>query len=211
MTALLEPIERCAGQVRTRVSAPTPTDHDLLHQIAAGDATALSILYDRFAPRVLGLLSGFFRSRADAEDTLQEAFWTIWRTAGTYNPALCSPAGWIMMVARSRALDRVRKLGRDRLIGGDSVDDLLPRLDHTPEALPVHEPGYDTHSALDLLPDEQRQAVVLAFYRGLSREEIARVQGVPVGTVKTRIRSGVRRLRDILEDQQAHLADGGVA
>lgn len=188
-----------------------PTDHDLLQQTAAGDPAAFSMLYDRFAPRMLGLLSGFFRSKTDAEDVLQEAFWSIWKTAGSYNPALCSPVGWIMMVTRSRALDRVRKLGRDRAGAPESVDDLAANISSGPESFTETEPSYDTRAALDLLPEEQRQSIVLAFYRGLSREEIARVQGVPVGTVKTRIRSGVRRLREILEEQSTHLFQGGVA
>lgn len=166
-------------------------DERLLALVGAGDRTAFSVLYDRFAPRMFGLLVKLLRNRDHAEDVLQVVSLDIWRRADRYDPALGTAATWLLMVTRARAIDALRGSARHVPTWADQTD-----VESTPETQRADaSPGSPQLSAaLDLLPVEQRTAVELAFYRGLTREEIAESLRVPVGTVKTRIRSAVRRL-----------------
>jgi RNA polymerase sigma-70 factor (ECF subfamily) len=166
-----------------------PSDEQLLADIAQGDRPAFEALYDRLSPRVFGLLVQLLRSESEAEDALQEAFWYVWRSAGVFDRSLGSAVGWVMMVARSRGMDRLRQRRRHGASGLDGVDVAAG-------ATPL--PGFErpANPVLAGLPEDQRVAIELAFYRGLTREQIARLQGVPVGTVKTRIRSGLGRMRE---------------
>jgi RNA polymerase sigma-70 factor (ECF subfamily) len=175
------------------------SDHDLLRDIAAGDQAALAEFYDRHAPRTLGLLLRWLGQRSDADDVLQEVFWQVWRRAARYDPLRASPVGWLVLLARSRSLDHLRQ----RRTKGLPELSLEPAsLDDPPEQLDLGESNERLRQALTLLPDEQRRAVVLAFYDGLTYEQVARREAVPVGTAKTRIRLGIRRLRLELRDAE---------
>lgn len=174
-------------------------DHDknLMGRIAARDADALGELYDRHASRTLGVIIRVLGHRAEAEDVLQQVFWYVWEHATRYDCRLASPAVWLVVVARSRALDHLRR---------------VRRLPATPEvAAPGEMPstsaaaseGDDdtTGRALAQLPPEQREVIALAFFRGLTHPQIATNLDVPLGTVKTRIRLGMSKLRQIIEQQ----------
>ncbi len=171
-------------------------DEDLLVRVGTGDRAAFMCLYDRFAPRVYGLLVKLMGERADAEDALQVVVLDIWRRAGGYNPELSSAASWILMVARARGIDAIRKRART-----ESADtSLVHNMEHMDTA-PQHGLTGAMSGLLTVLTEEQRSVVELAFYRGLTREQIAGSLGVPVGTVKTRIRAAVKRLGEVLSEK----------
>jgi RNA polymerase sigma-70 factor, ECF subfamily len=180
-----------------------PTDEALLVQAAAGDAQAFMVLYDRFAPRIFGLLIRIMRNRADAEDALQVVSLEIWRRAPMYNPALGSAASWILMIARARAIDALRASGRalQEIDAGSMATDA-----HTSSDPPSSARSRQLTAAMQALPVEQRAAIEFAFYRGLTRDQAATALGVPVGTVKTRIRSGVRALAESLSRAESRRA-----
>lgn len=171
---------------------PVP-DADLLTRIADRDTEAFAAFYDRYAPRAFGLALQLLRNRPDAEDVLQETFLQVWRSAGRYDPGRASAEAWLLMLARSRAVDRLR---RRRAVGGsDDLPDVPTGPD--PAELPeLRDEGCRLATALGHLPPEQREPIALAFYRGMTHDQIARHLAVPLGTVKTRIRLGLTRLRD---------------
>jgi RNA polymerase sigma-70 factor (ECF subfamily) len=175
------------------------SDHQLVRDMVKGDDTALAAFYDRHAARVLGMLIRMTGRRDEAEDVLQEVFWQVWRCANQYNPARSTPSVWIILIARSRALDEIRR--RKAATALHEEDE--PAI-HTDPSLDVqrHELARRVQTELDRLPEEQRQAVCLAFYDGLTHEEIAQSQKVPLGTAKTRIRLGMERLRNLLHTQR---------
>jgi RNA polymerase sigma-70 factor (ECF subfamily) len=173
------------------------SDLHLLSRIASGDAGAFAAFYDRHAPVVLGLLVKMLGRRADAEDVLQETFWQVWRQAARYDPARSSPQGWLVLLARSRALDSLRR----RRPAGEAPD----AADRAADADPAHgleqgEQARLVETALARLPEEQRRAIRLAFFGGLTHEQVAEQLAVPLGTAKTRIRLGMQRLRGLLAD-----------
>lgn len=162
----------------------------LLQRLATGDKSALSEMYDRYAGLVNGLALRIVRDVAEAEDVVQEVFLQIWRQADRYDPARGKPEAWLCTITRSRALDRLRRRTSRR----EEVEEAAPPSSSTPrtdEALIVRQ-------ALGQLSDEQRYALELAYYQGLTQTEIAETLGEPLGTVKTRIRTAMIRLRTTL-------------
>jgi RNA polymerase sigma-70 factor, ECF subfamily len=190
----------------TRPAAPaasTPEgDRDLVRRMAAGDEAALGDLYDRFTPLLHSVVLRIVGDADDAEEVVEETFWQAWRQAGRYEESRGGISTWLVMMGRSRALDRVRSRRRFR---EESYDEI-------PETSAVAEQdGPDPlRSALDAdvrrlvaaavakLPPEQRQTVELAYFRGMSQTEIAEMTGQPLGTVKTRARLALNKLRDAL-------------
>lgn len=185
------------------MSGALGTDQDLVRRTAAGDADAFADLFDRHSPRVLGLLIRFLGSRGEAEEVLQEVFLEVWRGAGRYDPSRGSVGGWLLLLARSRALDRIRsrrsRVQRERAVhedgeaagrGGEPAVGT--------RRLEAEERFHEVFSALGELPDEQRRAVELAFFEGLSHSQIARRLEAPLGTVKSRILLGMKKLRRTL-------------
>ncbi len=173
------------------------TDRDgevWLRAIAAGDASAFERLYDQFSPKMLGLIRTLLKDPNDAEDALQDAFWYVWKAAGSYDPALGAPGSWLCMIARSRALDRLRQ--KRRTAQGLADVDVADRSPSAPLVGVDLSPDSPVWSSL---APEQAAAIQMAYVCGLTREEIARVQGVAVGTVKSRVRSGLMQLREVLE------------
>lgn len=169
-------------------------DVSLISRIAAGDRAAFGEFYDRYAPSIFGLLIRMLHDRAEAEDTLQEVFLQVWRTAVRFDPSRAGPKVWLFLIARSRGTDRLRR--RPPVAG--SVDD-EPTVAAGPEThLERKEAAGVVRAALAELSDAQRSAICQAFYGGQSYEAVAQKEGVPVGTIKTRIRLGMRRLRDML-------------
>lgn len=183
-------------------SPVTRSDELLLSRVAAGDRAAFTDFYDRHAARVLGLLVRMIGDRASAEDVLQETFWRAWSRASQYDPTRASAAVWISLIARSRAIDLLRRRPRAATLG-ESFDAATP--DDTLQ-VDAREQRSGARRALDQLPHEQRQAILLAFFGGLTHEQIAAKEQQPLGTVKTRIRLGMKRLRDILQPAQTGMA-----
>jgi RNA polymerase sigma-70 factor (ECF subfamily) len=181
--------------------APTPSDTDLLHAIARGDESSLAALYDRYSAILLGLVLRILHDRPEAEDVLQEVFLQVWRRAPDFDEARGRGFTWLVTLARSRAIDRLRSIdartraataaGREvREEAFDATDDVL----HSEQRTVVQ-------AALARLPEEQRRALCLAYYDGLTQSEIAARLNQPLGTIKTRMRSGLIKLRELLREQ----------
>jgi RNA polymerase sigma-70 factor (ECF subfamily) len=171
------------------------SDEDLLRQVAAGGKEAYVALYDRYAPRVFGLLLKLLPTRTEAEDVLQEVMWELWRKADRYDPAIAPAQTWILLTARSRAIDAGRRLRRAADLALAAAELARSMQDGVPPAPDRLDAGR-LDDALALLPVEQSTAIRLAYVHGLTRHEIAEATGVPIGTVKTRIGLGIRKLAD---------------
>jgi RNA polymerase sigma-70 factor (ECF subfamily) len=174
----------------------------LVRSIAAGDQQALQALYARASRIVFTLVIRIAGRRDTAEEVTLDVFHDVWRNAATYDPAGGSVLGWILNQARSRAIDRVRYETRKKRVGGDAAIDPKPeamaRGPH--EALEASEAGKLLQRALQALPQPERQAIEASFFSELTHREAAARLHEPLGTVKTRIRSGLGRLRQALAE-----------
>lgn len=168
--------------------------------MARGDASAVADLYDRHARAIYSLALRMLADGAEAEDVVQDVFTQAWRQAGLYDPARAPVIGWLLVIARARTLDRLRAR-RSRIgLTGEGPDpaelaDVAPGQDV--QAI-GREQGSRVRAALAALTAAQREAIELAYYKGLSQSDIAARLEQPLGTIKTRIRSGLLRLREIL-------------
>lgn len=171
-------------------------DRELLEQVAAGQEDAVAALYDRHSRLLFGLVLRIVRDRAEAEEILQEVFYSVWSKAHSYNPALGVPAAWLVRLARNRAIDRVRTNHvRERTHEAAAT----PMAPDSPEQAAVRgQQQAGVVGALGRLPDEQRVLIEQAYYWGWTQSELATRFGLPLGTVKTRIRSGMIALREHL-------------
>ena len=187
------------------------SDSQLMSAIVNGDEVAFRTFFERHSLGVMKTLFRILREPADAEDVMQETFLQLWSRSSQYDAAKASPAGYLTLIARSRALDLVRK--RKPGQGADSVE---PSFEFDPSlGLIQDESRVKMRAAMSSLPAEQRQVIRLAFMAGLTHEQIAFQLNVPLGTVKTRIRLGLRRLKTMLPDGSgggdAPDAGGGLA
>jgi RNA polymerase sigma-70 factor (ECF subfamily) len=171
----------------------------LLISVAGGDQEAFSRLYDRMQPRVLGLALRILRDMGHAEEVTQEVFLEVWQCARSYDGTKGSATGWILRKTHSRAVDRVRSAQARRMrearIG---LRDLFEPSDDISETISLRIESKRVERALGALPESQRQAVALAHLGGYSHSEVSEILHIPVGTVKTRIRAGIGRLREEL-------------
>ena len=174
------------------------SDSDLLHAVARGDEAALAACYDRYRLILFGLIIRILHDRQEAEDVLQEVFLQVWRRAGDFDEARGRAFTWLVTIARSRALDRLRSAGSRARLGEQAAQ--MPRDEVRDAELDAVESEARTtvRSALAELPEEQRKALFLAYFEGLTQTEIAARLGDPLGTVKTRMRSGMMKLRELL-------------
>jgi RNA polymerase sigma-70 factor (ECF subfamily) len=163
---------------------------EILRRLTGGDGTALGEFYDLYAGLVNGLALRILRNPAEAEDVVQEVFVQVWRQAERYDRSRGSAEAWLCTIARTRALDRLRR----RVARREEPGEALP----TPATPPRTEEALAVRKALDSLSADQRRALELAYYEGLTQTEIAERLGEPLGTIKTRIRSAMIRLRDVL-------------
>jgi RNA polymerase sigma-70 factor, ECF subfamily len=186
-------------------AASSQADRDLLVRAADGDQQAIAALYDRYGGVLYAVAYRVARQRADAEDAVVEAFTQAWRDASRFEASRGSVAGWLTMIARSRALDIVRaRTRRDRIT--TSASSREPDGQLAMGSLPADPAdSYDTserkrqvQAALETLSPPQRQAIELAFFEGLSQSEIAQRLEEPLGTIKTRVRLGMQKLRESL-------------
>lgn len=179
------------------------SDDLLLAAIASGSSQALGELYDAHARVVFGLAKRILGKPEDAEEVVQDVFAQVWRDAKKYEGSRASVAGWLVMMTRTRAIDRLRaRKARPDL---DQANDPVPILQAslakslTPEALAVSgAEAARVGAALATLPGEQRRFIDLAYFEGLSQSEIAEHTGTPLGTVKTRMRTALQTLRAAL-------------
>ena len=182
-------------------------DRAILLRMRSGDQRALSELYERWFPVVNALVSRMVKSASDEEDVVEETFWQAWRQADRFAAERGSVQTWLLTIARSRSLDRLRSLKRRRedsiddisSSSGASVESALPPSSSDPLlAAELEERSVLVRAALSDLPGEQREALELGYFGGLSQSEIAERTGQPLGTVKTRMRLALHKLRDRL-------------
>jgi RNA polymerase sigma-70 factor, ECF subfamily len=171
-------------------------DIALIDRIVARDESAVGDLYDRHSRLLFGLILRILRDRSEAEEVLQEVFVLVWTRAETYNVALGSPAAWLVRIARNRAIDRLRA-NAVRLRAVEAAPE--PAAEASPESTAtLSEQQRAVARALDALPPEQRLLIEQAYFLGLTQSELAEKFKLPLGTVKTRIRTGMQALRQQL-------------
>jgi RNA polymerase sigma-70 factor (ECF subfamily) len=182
------------------MKSPAHDDQELMRHIAGGDQRALAQLYDRYGRLVYSLALGMVRDEATAEEIAQDAFTRVWARAGTYLPEQGRPLTWLMRIARNRAIDELRS--RASRPQGHSVpwlEDGLPGQSADPaEEVELDQRRRRVASAIAALPAEQRRILALAFFQAYTHREIAGILKEPLGTVKTRLRSAMKRLRALL-------------
>ena len=177
------------------------SDVELLHAVARGDEAALARLYDGYRVILFGLLVRILNSREEAEDILQDVFIQVWRRAKDFDETRGRPFTWLVTLARSRAIDRLRQLGaRQRLATGAAQEQTETVSDALSDTIRVAQ-RETVRQALAELPEEQRNTLVLAYFEGLTQSEIAAKLSAPLGTIKTRMRSGMIKLRALLGKQ----------
>jgi RNA polymerase sigma-70 factor, ECF subfamily len=174
-------------------------DDGLLAAVARGDQTAFAELYDRFIGHVYGVVRRVVRDPAQSEEVAQEIHVEVWRTATRFDPSRGSARTWILTIAHRRAIDRVRseQAARDRLQKVAQRDHQRD-FDEVSERVEVRLEQEQVRAALGTLTDLQREAVELAYYQGYTYREVSELLDTPLGTIKTRMRDGLIRLRDAL-------------
>lgn len=171
------------------------TDAQLLQRIGASDGEAFHLFYDRYAGRILAYVRKIARKGGAPEDVVQDVFMTVWRKAKTYRPDRGNVAGWLYTITRNRVVDKWRRKGG--LVEDDGFDLLgLEAPEHDDEARAT---AISVRGALDVLTPEQRSAIELAYFGGLTYQEAAEQLDLPLGTLKSRIRAGLARMRERLE------------
>ena len=193
-------------------AAPLAELDDLLERSASGDMTAFAALYTETASRTFGLALRVLRDRGLAEEAVQEAYLTIWRTAGRFDPRRGSSLGWIFTIVHRSAVSHVRsadaRSARDDRYHRGAASFALGE----PDTDPTHHLAHASlearlvRDAVSTLPDHQRQALRLAYFQGYTYNEVAGLLGIPLGTAKTHIRAGLTRLRQSLEIQAIRAA-----
>ncbi len=177
-------------------------DVALLRRIGAKDRDAFAEFYDHNCTLLFSIESKILNDAAEAEDVLQETIVQIWEKAGKFDPRLGHPLGWAVTLVRNRAIDRIRASRRRNLLTEGAGVEFAVAADTSEsanEAVSGHEKAKLIHSAMVELPAEQRRAIELAFFSGLTQNEISERLKEPLGTIKARIRRGLLKLRDQLE------------
>ncbi len=175
------------------------TKETLLAKVASGDQAAFGALYDEISPRVFGLIRRLLVDHSQSEEVTQEVFLEIWQNASRYDQSKGGASTWILTMAHRRAVDRIRssQSGRDRDVK-IGIRDFVSQYDNVSETVEITIEHERVKKAMSQLTELQRQAVTLAYYGGYSHSEVATMLTVPIGTVKTRLRDGMIRLRDEL-------------
>jgi RNA polymerase sigma-70 factor (ECF subfamily) len=188
--------------VHSDTTVPQPpddaSDAELLARVGQRDQAAFEVLYQRYVRPVFGLALRRLGDRGHAEDAVQEAFAAVWRSASTYRPERGAAGGWLYTVARNAIVDRLRR-------SGPVADAELPELVSTepgpPEQTEQSDVAWRVHRALEELQPREREVIELAYWSGMSQSEVAEYLDLPLGTVKTRTRSGLARLASLLEGE----------
>jgi len=184
------------------------SDEILVAQVARGSNAALEALYDRYAPTVLGLTLKILGDRAVAEDVLQETFWRVWKSADTYQPQRGSFTSWLFRIARNLAIDVYRRRNTRPQVIPDG-DDAASVLEQTPDPnMDVAEQTQSAikhkqvRSAMSSLSGVQKQVIEMAYFYGMTRQEIAEATGEALGTIHTRARLALQKLKEELEREK---------
>jgi RNA polymerase sigma-70 factor (ECF subfamily) len=180
-------------------------DLQMLRAIQQGDEAALADLYDRYRAILFGLILRILHSQPEAEDVLQDVFVQVWQRASSFDEARGKPFTWLVTLARSRAIDRLRALESR---GRTAIEAVREAIEKTSDAVGDtfrSEQSRIVGEALAQLPEGQRKVLVLAYFEGLTQSEIAERTDEPLGTVKTRMRSGIIKLRELLGDRLRNL------
>ena len=180
--------------------SPSSRQQRLLERVSTGDRAAFSELYDEISPRVFGLVKRLLIDHSQAEEVTQEIFLEIWQSASRFDPNKGGASTWILTMAHRRAVDRVRasQSSRDRDIR-IGIRDRGTEYDHVSESVEVKFEHERVKRAMERLTELQRQAITLSYYGGYTNTEVSEMLSVPIGTIKTRIRDGMIRLRDELD------------
>ena len=198
-------VEHVSAALKLHPTAPAelPPDREVMSRVARGEAEAFRALYQQYAPQAMAIASRILRSQPDAEDVVQETFAELWRRSDQFDRERGSAAAWITTIVRSRAIDRLRLSGTaERVLdaGGETLaptDVMSPaevtegRLDETRVA-----------TALAALPPAQRETIQLAYFEGLTQNEIATRTGSPLGTVKMRVKLAIAKLAALLKEDE---------
>ncbi|MBQ0888242.1 sigma-70 family RNA polymerase sigma factor [Streptomyces sp. NPDC048376] len=182
-----------------RNPASRPDLQQLIREVALGDQDSFAAVYDAVAGSVLGVARAVLRDQAQSEEVAQEVLVEVWRTAPRYRPERGTVVNWILTLAHRRAVDRVRSVeaaaARDHKA---ALLDRTPEYDEVTEQVETRLEREQVRRCLRTLTEIQRQSVTLAYYRGLTYRQVAEALALPLGTVKTRLRDGLIRLRDCL-------------
>lgn len=185
------------------LAVPARTDEELIADLGRGDADALGLLYDRYRRLAMAVAYRILGDATAAEDCLQDAFLQVWRNNASFHPERGSVKSWLLTIVRNAAIDRHRgregRARQDRPI--DEVEYLLGEDDDPFARAAESMQAEQIQAAILTLPDEQREAIILAFFNGLTHQEIAERMGVPLGTVKGRMRLGLKKLRQQLAQE----------
>jgi len=195
--ALEAPARLRAVPVPGDALSPDAPDGELLARIADRDREAFELLYRRYVRPIFGFALRRLRDRLRAEDATQETFAAIWRSAASYRPERGPAAPWLYAVARNAVVDRLRA----RHEPPSEIPELVALEPGPAERAESSYLSFRVHGALEELPEKEREVLELAYWSGLSQSEVAAFLGIPLGTVKTRTRSALARLADILEDE----------
>jgi RNA polymerase sigma-70 factor (ECF subfamily) len=188
-----------AGARSEPAPAEQASDSDLLVRIAARDREAFDVLYRRYIRSIFGLALQRLRDRERAEDATQEMFAAVWRSASSYRPERGPAAPWLYAIARNAIVDRLRSRAETPMEPPDVVSDDPGPADRAEQSYV----SWRVHRALEVLPEREREVLELAYWSGLSQSEVASFLDIPLGTVKTRTRSALARLADVLEGELA--------
>jgi RNA polymerase sigma factor (sigma-70 family) len=196
MTGAVLALRAALGEHAMREDAAETSDESLLAHVARGDGDALGQLYDRFGRVAYGLALRVLRDERLAEDAVQEAFLAVWRQAASFRPERAKAQTWVLTFVHRRAVDLVRREERRRT---DPLEpEAEPATGSAAEAAELRSRREAVQRALLQLPEEQRRPIELAYYGGLSQSELAERLGEPLGTIKSRMFTGLKRLRDLL-------------
>lgn len=178
------------------------SDEELMARVTARDPDAFERLYDRYAPITLGIIVRIVQDRAEGEEVLQESFWRVWNQAATFDPAKGAFRAWLFSIARRQALDLLRRRNVRPQAARDENEErrfeLTAAPDNVGETAELAIAAEQMRGALGRLSNEQLQVLELAYFKGLTRQEIARTTGLPLGTVHTRARLGLQNLRSLM-------------
>ena len=170
----------------------------VLHAVANGDRAALSVLYNRTSAKLYGICARLLGNQSEAEDVLQEVYMTVWGRAGSFDEQKASPVTWLAVIARNKAIDRLRS----RRAGTETLDQAENVADNSASALELIEREQETRrlkNCLEELEERQQQCIRAAFLDGASYPQLAERQNVPLGTMKSWVRRGLLRLKGCLE------------
>lgn len=197
---------REARRKKPQASPDVLADADLITLAADGCREGLAVLYERHSPMLLAMALKILRNRPDAEEVVQEVFVYAWRRAGDYDRTRAAVSSWLVLIVRSRCLDRLRSSQRMdamlAVVGREAPDAVGPK---SYSKILERQRASRLHDALSRLPQAQREVLEYSFFGGLTQREVAELTGIPLGTVKTRTLLAMQKLRRELDSESSHL------